>query len=358
MNRPGEGERPVNKKAEVSERLICWYRENARDLPWRENPSPYRVWISEIMLQQTRIETVRGYFDRFMEAFPDIAALAAAEEDRVLKLWQGLGYYSRAKNLHRAAQKVMDEYGGKMPSSYRELRKLPGIGPYTAGAIASIACGECVPAVDGNVLRVMARLLAEMGDVTSEPVKKRLTEAVAELLPAGGAGDFNQALMELGECICIPGGSPGCEACPLFEICEARKQGLQDQLPVRAVKKERPTEELTVLILRFENTFAIRKRPAKGLLASLYEYPHLPGHWTREQLAAWLPWQPDPEQIRPLPDSHHIFTHKEWKMKAYEIRPPYRWEDGWSYVSASELQDRYSVPAAFRTYTEWITRKV
>ncbi|MBO6164740.1 MAG: A/G-specific adenine glycosylase [Lachnospiraceae bacterium] len=346
----------MNKKAEISERLISWYRENARDLPWREAPSPYRVWISEIMLQQTRIETVRGYFDRFMKAFPDIAALAAAEEDRVLKLWQGLGYYSRARNLHRAAQVVMDSYDGRMPSSYGELRKLPGIGPYTAGAIASIACGECVPAVDGNVLRVMARLLAETGDVTSEQIKKKLTAAVTELVPREGAGDFNQALMELGECICVPGGSPDCTSCPLYEICEARKQGLQDKLPVRTTKKARPVEELTVLILRFEDTFAVRKRPARGLLAGLYEYPNLPGHWTRERLAAWLPWQADPEQILPLEDSRHIFTHKEWKMKAYEIRPPYRWEDGWSYVSASELQDHYSVPTAFRIYTEWITQ--
>ena len=270
---------------EAAGRLLAWYEDNRRELPWREDASPYRVWISEIMLQQTRIEAVLGYFERFLRELPDVRSLAEAEEDRVMKLWEGLGYYSRARTLIKTARLCCEEYGGELPASYEELLALPGIGPYTAGAIGSIAYSLPVPAVDGNVLRVISRLLADDSDISAERTKRRAKELLTEILPKDAPGEFNQAVMELGERICIPNGAPLCGECPAAACCLAHQQGREMAFPVKAGKKARRVEQMTVLVIRCGSRFAIRKRPESGLLAGLYELPWLPGHVSRREVA-------------------------------------------------------------------------
>lgn len=255
--------------------LLAWYDAHRRDLPWRTPAprDPYRVWVSEIMLQQTRVETARGYYLRWMEHFPDIASLAAADPDDVLRQWQGLGYYSRARNLQTAAQEIMTRYGGRMPDTRDAIRTLKGIGDYTAGAIASFAFGRREPAVDGNVLRVFARLCKITDNVLSAPVRRTVTELVLAQMPAGRPGDFNEALMDLGATVCIPG-TPHCEDCPLTEVCRARALHLETELPLRLVKKEVPVEKVAALFVKSaDGRLLIPRRPAKGLLAGMWELP-------------------------------------------------------------------------------------
>ena len=252
--------------------LLHWYDNNRRILPWREEPEAYKVWISEIMLQQTRVEAVKPYFARFMEALPDVISLAAADEETLLKLWEGLGYYSRARNLKKAAQVIVDEHGGVMPDSYDKLLKLPGVGSYTAGAISSIAFGIPEPAVDGNVLRVISRLLADRGDITKAGTKKRYELLIRDNMDRERAGDYNQALIELGAIVCIPAGKPLCGECPMNSLCLALKGELTDVIPVKAPKKPRRIEEKTIFLLEWEDKAAIRKRSGKGLLDTVLKW--------------------------------------------------------------------------------------
>ena len=289
--------------AEIVKPLTDWYRANRRDLPWRHTSDPYRIWVSEIMLQQTRVESVKAYYQRFLEALPDLSALAEADEERLLKLWEGLGYYSRVRNMQRAARTVVEDFKGAFPRTKEEMEKLPGIGSYTAGAVASIAFGERVPAVDGNVLRVWARMTADDRNILLPSVKKEAERDIAGLmqtLPAArtsgqdhpgafhenAAGDFNQALIELGALLCLPGEKPLCEACPVRPFCGAERRGLAGVLPIREKKTERRIERRTVLLVRSGELTAVRKRPDSGLLAGMYEFPNVRGELTAEQAAA------------------------------------------------------------------------
>lgn len=330
--------------------LLAWYDEGHRDLPWRAVPTPYRVWVSEIMLQQTRVEAVRGYFDRWMQALPDIPALAAADEAVYMKLWEGLGYYSRVRNLHRAAVEVCEQYGGELPADYAKLLALPGVGEYTAGAVASIAFGLPVPAVDGNVLRVAARLDNDLTPITDAGYKKQTRARFAALMPADRPGDLNQALMELGATVCLPNGAPRCADCPLQHLCLGCHHGNAAMLPVRAAKKARRVENRTVLLARCGPLVGIRRRPAKGLLAGLWELPALEGHLSPEEARAALAaqgWQM--QKLLSLRPAKHIFTHVEWHMNSYYIElaaPP----DGLTFVSPAALRADYALPSAFRAF--------
>ena len=304
----------------IRDPLLHWFSHNARTLPWRENPSAYRVWVSEIMLQQTRVEAVKPYFERFIQALPDVAALALCEEERLLKLWEGLGYYNRVRNMKEAAQTVMECYDGVIPSDYETLCTLKGIGSYTAGAIASIAYGRKVPAVDGNVLRIMTRLSADDTDIAKQPFKRQVEQALLPVMP-DDAGKFNQALMELGAIVCTPNGKPDCAHCPWESMCLAHRSHRETDFPVKAKKKERTIEKKTVLLIKDGERVLITKRPEKGLLAGLYEFPTMSGYVTKKQaLKETERLGLLPLRIEPLPDAKHVFTHKEWHMKGYLIR--------------------------------------
>jgi len=260
------------RKTALRRRLLSWYRSEARDLPWRHTRDPYRVWLSEIMLQQTRVETVLPYYERFVAAFPDVAALAAADPDRVLKLWEGLGYYSRARNLQKAAKIIVSEYNGKFPETAVGIRKLPGVGRYTAGAIASIAFGERVPVLDGNVKRVLARLFAVMDSIDATSTQHDLWTAATLLVPEKDPGDFNQALMELGARICTPR-RPRCSDCPVESQCQARADGLQETLPVRKPKKATPHYDIVAAAIQRDGAYLLGKRRETSMLGGLWEFP-------------------------------------------------------------------------------------
>ncbi len=305
---------------EIIAPLLAWFAENARVLPWREHPSPYYVWISEIMLQQTRVEAVKPFFARFTTELPDVAALAACPEERLLKLWEGLGYYNRVRNMQRAAQLVMREYGGELPDRYKELLKLPGIGSYTAGAIASIAYGQAVPAVDGNVLRVISRICGNEEDISKQSVRAQFEQELQRTMPQDRPGAYNQALMELGATVCLPNGAPDCVKCPVRELCYANRTGRQMELPVKAAKKARRIEERTVLVIRDDARAAVRRRPKKGLLAGLYELPNCDGHLSQEEaLEKVKEYGFRPIRILPLASAKHVFSHIEWHMTGYLV---------------------------------------
>ena len=333
--------------------LLPWYNENARVLPWRRDVTPYRVWVSEIMLQQTRIEAARGYFERFMRALPSVQALAEAEEQTVLKLWEGLGYYSRARNLHKAAKIIVSEYGGELPADAALLRKLPGIGDYTAGAIASIAFGLPEPAVDGNVLRICARLTCCGESIGDAHVKKRFREELRLSYPADHCGDFTSAIMELGETICTPG-TPDCGVCPIASLCAANAAGRQTDFPVMPEKRPRRIEKRTVLILTHHGFVALARRPDKGLLAGLWEFPNAAGELTEaEAMALSAKWGCEPVSIAPCGEAVHIFTHLEWHMTGYQIECG---AEGARFTWADEAarRDAYAVPAAFRFFRDLV----
>ena len=342
--------------------LLQWYDKNRRILPWREEPSPYRVWVSEIMLQQTRVEAVKPYFERFMRELPDIASLAGAEEETLLKLWEGLGYYNRVRNLQKAALQIQEEYRGEMPSEYGELLKLKGIGSYTAGAVASIAYGKAVPAVDGNVLRVLSRVRRDPRLISDAKVKAAVEKDIKEIMPVDRPGDFNQAMMEIGACVCIPNGAPLCENCPLQEICMAHQAGEEQEYPRKAAKKPRSIEEKTILVIRDENHAAIRRRTERGLLAGMYELPSMDGFRTAEEVAVYLAENGlKVLHIRPLREARHIFTHREWHMKGYMVRvdelaPKGAGEQsaGWIYIEPEEAEKKYPIPSAFGAYMKYL----
>lgn len=340
---------------EIEEPLLAWYDKGHRILPWREDPTPYHVWVSEIMLQQTRVEAVKPYYDRFMAMLPDIQSLAYAEEEVLLKLWEGLGYYNRVRNLNKAAQLVVEKYDGRMPDTYEELLKLPGIGSYTAGAIASIAYGRKAPAVDGNVLRVLSRLQSDGRDIMQQSVKKQVEAELLAAMSDKRPGDCNQALMELGATICLPNGMPKCEKCPWETVCLAHREGRGLEFPVKSAKKKRVIEEKTVLLIRDENKAALQKRPSKGLLAGMYEFPWLEGRLTMEEVLARIKEAGlSVLHIKQVGESKHIFTHKEWHMTGYAIRVDElsggKGPENYLYVERKEAKERYPIPSAYAYY--------
>lgn len=341
------------------EPLCSWYEKNKRSMPWREDASPYHVWLSEIMLQQTRIEAAWAYYERFIGRLPDVKALAEIPEEELLKLWEGLGYYNRARNLQKAARLVMERYDGKLPADYDLLLTLPGIGNYTAGAIASIAYGIPAPAVDGNVLRVAMRYLNCEDDIMKMPVRRKMEQAVMDVIPSRCPGEFNQALMELGEVICIPNGRPLCEKCPLQELCEGHKAGREMELPKKAEKRERRVEKKTLLVFRQGDSVGIRKRPDSGLLAGMWEFPALEGHQTLPQMKQWLAEHNLQEAgVKRLKGGRHIFSHVEWNMKGYEIvLPEGQTQDivsGLLWCGWQELENKYPIPVAFHIFLHQI----
>ena len=375
--------------------LLRWFHSEKRALPWREEPTPYRVWVSEIMLQQTRVEAVKPYFERFVAALPDVRALALADEDTLMKLWEGLGYYSRARHLQSAARLICSDHGGKIPARFDDLLTLPGIGRYTAGAVASIAFGERRPAVDGNVLRVIMRLLACPADILKESTKRAVEESLIARLPEN-AGDFNQALMELGALICLPRGAAHCPSCPLERLCLAKEANLQAELPQKTPPKRRRTEKLTIFLLAKNDKIALKKRPAQGLLAGLWGFPAMEGHLKKnEAKKALQAIGLIPAKLHALPAAQHIFSHITWQMVGWRVElaetssdepsaatksspasteaveanarpaslrlheatapydtqtktPPFLW------ATAQEIADIYSVPAAYRSYFPYL----
>ena len=338
----------ISLPREVVPGLSDWYRTVSRDLPWRRDPSPYGVWISEIMLQQTRIEAVIPYYHRFMAELPGVEALAACDDDRLMKLWQGLGYYSRARNLKKAAVTIVKDYGGVLPADYDALRGLSGIGDYTAGAIGSIAFGLPTPAVDGNVMRVVTRIAAWGEDITKPQTKRDITQALREIYPTGdGASLFTQGLMELGEAVCIPNGTPKCAECPISHLCLAYGQGNPTDYPVKSPKKARRVEEKWVFLLSCRGKYAIRKRPESGLLAALWEFPNAP----KEEIPAEIltKWGGDPNAMAKGPEGVHIFTHVEWHMTGLRVELSEQHPD-FTWATPAEILDIYAVPTAFKVF--------
>ena len=348
---------------EIAKPLLAWYDRGRRILPWREEPTPYHVWLSEIMLQQTRVEAVKPYYDRFLKELPDIEHLAAVEEERLLKLWEGLGYYNRARNLKKAALQIVNDYDGQMPGNYEELIKLSGIGSYTAGAISSIAFGNAVPAVDGNVLRILARLRMDDRDILDAKVKKEIETELLDVIPKDRPGDFNQALMELGAMVCIPNGMAKCETCPWHELCKARKEESVLDFPKKTPKKPRNIEKKTILVIRDGEKVALRKRPEKGLLAGMYEFPSIEGHQKKEYVLSYLKeLNVQPLRIEKLPVAKHIFSHKEWHMMGYVIRVDelerMQPREELIFVTPQETEHKFPIPSAFAAYTEYMDIKL
>lgn len=326
--------------------LLQWYDENKRDLPWRHDPTPYRVWISEIMLQQTRVDPVIPYYLRFMEALPDVKALASAPEDHLMKLWEGLGYYSRARNLQKAAKIIVKE--NSFPDDFDGWLSLPGIGEYTAGAICSIVLGLPTPAVDGNVLRVLSRVIGSYDDIAAPSVKRNFTEELKKVYPLCHTSEFTQSLMELGAIVCLPNGAPLCDQCPLQELCTASKEQLIDEIPVKTSKKKRKIEQRTVLLLRCDDKLALNRRPGKGLLANLWEYPNRSSHLSLSELEEFCP-----RKIKRLSDSTHIFTHIEWQMIGYELWLDTQ-SDEFHWMTIDDVLAQKAIPSAFRCYTNYL----
>lgn len=344
----------------IARPLLDWYHQNKRILPFRTQSTPYRVWVSEIMLQQTRVSAVLPYYERFMQQLPDIASLAECESEQLHKLWEGLGYYSRVRNLQKAAQIVMEQYGGELPADYDALLSLPGIGAYTAGAIASISFGIPVPAVDGNVLRVFSRLFNDDRDVTSPTVKKELTAHVMRMQPSDQAGDYNQALMELGALICLPNGAPLCESCPLHSMCRAYAAGTQLSLPAKPKPVPKKTQNYTVLcILNEDHTrVLLQKRPEKGLLAGLWQ-PYLVQGLLEEDDVKKLFSDCGTKlfSVQPLSASRHVFTHLIWEMKGFLCTADLSHvSDDFVLADADDLQKKYTLPNAFRVYRDQLKR--
>lgn len=335
--------------------LLQWYARNKRALPWREAPSPYCVWISEIMLQQTRIEAVIPYYRRFLAELPNVQALASLPEDRLMKLWEGLGYYSRARNLQKAAKMMTEQYGGELPRSAEELKKLPGIGEYTAGAIASIAYGQPEPAVDGNVLRVIMRLTACSADIALPKTKRDVTADLRAVYPAGKqASALTQALMELGEVICLPNAKPLCQSCPVASVCAAYAGGNPQQYPVVSPKKPRRVQQKTVFLLRCRGKYALLKRGNEGLLAGLWEFPNAEGFLNEREATRLLnEWGLNPLDLRPCGNAKHIFTHIEWHMRGYTVECA---EQGGDFIwkSGEEIARQTAIPTAFRHFLKQI----
>ena len=331
--------------------MLTWYQVHKRDLPWRQDREAYHVWLSEIMLQQTRVEAVKGYYARFLTALPDIPSLARCEEDQLMKLWEGLGYYSRVRNLQKAAQVIQAQYGGRFPSTYPEVLSLPGIGEYTAGAICSICFGLKTPAVDGNVLRVMARLLDDSTPIDSPAFKRRITKSLEAIYPEE-AGDFTQAMMELGATLCGPNRKPDCGSCPCRAFCLGYQRGTAESLPVKQPKKQRRQEDLTLFILRCGNLFALEKRPDTGLLAGLWQLPNVSGVLSAEDaLAQAAGFGLRVRNIRRIAEKKHIFTHIQWNMTGVylDVEEP---AGNFTWLDQEVIEAQQALPTAFRQFWE------
>lgn len=343
----------------ISTIMIKWYDEHQRDLPWRRINNPYYIWISEMMLQQTQVKTATPYYHRFIETCPTIEDLANIDDEQLLKLWQGLGYYNRVRNMKKTAIIISSTMNGVFPRHPEELVKLPGIGPYSAGAIASIAFGVRTPAIDGNVLRILSRLTMETGDVQDPIVRKRLANVLVPFLPEERCGDFNQSLMDLGATICLANGTPLCEKCPLEHLCQTHLHEATDRIPFVPLKKERPIEARTVLLIHSYGQWLIRKRDAKGLLAGLWEYPNYSLLSTEQEVASLImSWGLEPISITKSSEAIHRFTHLEWHMNGYIVEanskdtlPTY-----WKSVTFSDILSFYSIPTAFSAYTKVIEK--
>ena len=341
--------------AEVYKRLpqamLPWYYSSRRELPWRKDREPYHVWLSEIMLQQTRVEAVKGYYSCFLDRLPTIEALASCDDETLHKLWEGLGYYSRVRNLKKAAQVIMEQYGGKFPLEYEKVLKLPGIGEYTAGAICSICFSEPTPAVDGNVLRLISRLTNDDTPIDLPAYKVKVRAALAQVYPED-AGGFTQALMELGATVCGPNRKPDCENCPCRNFCMGHQMGTAENLPVKLPKRQRREEDRTVFILSCDGKYALEKRGNKGLLAGLWQFPNVSGKLDVES-AVKVPeeWGLRPKEILRQLERKHIFTHIQWNMTGYylEVTEP---EGDFQWLTAEEIDQNLALPTAFRQFWE------
>ncbi len=351
MHRIRREQQDVLRKS--AEPLCAWYQENARDLPWRRDRDPYHVWVSEVMLQQTRVEVVREYYDRFLEIFPTVQELAQADEEQVHKAWEGLGYYTRAKNLRLTAKEICRSYGGEFPRSFEELRGLPGVGDYTAGAICSISFGQPVAAVDGNVMRVTERLQDSFGEIERLGVKRRMMEELGDAYPkddGARCGILTQAIMELGATVCIPNGEPHCDVCPLRELCRSWKNQTYHLLPVRKPKAPKKKVPVTVMIMCYNGYYAVCQRPLYGLLAGLWEFPNLEQRMTDQEVIHQAEtWGCKPVSITRTLDQIHVFTHRQWEMKGYyiECENPsnlFQWK------RMAEIQAKLTVPSAFQKF--------
>lgn len=343
---------------EMAGPIVNWYRDNQRILPWRSHVSAYRVWVSEIMLQQTRVEAVKPYYERFLAELPGVKELAEVPEDRLLKLWEGLGYYNRVRNMQKAAQQIMEDYGGEFPRTYDEIRSLKGIGSYTAGAISSFAYGIPKPAVDGNVLRVVSRILASEDDIMKDSVRKKFEAALSEVIPKDAASDFNQGLIELGAIVCVPNGMAKCEICPAAHLCEARKRDIVMDLPVKKKAKARRIEKKTVFVFKDGEEAAVRKRPAKGLLPGMYELPNTEGNLKEKEAIAYCKdIGLTPIRLKKLPAAKHIFSHVEWHMTGYEVIVDELEKadtDQFLFAKKEEINEIYPIPSAFEKYREYL----
>ena len=338
--------------------LYDWYMANARDLPWRKSKNPYNIWISEIMLQQTRVETVIPYYNRFIKELPTISDLANVDDEELYKLWQGLGYYSRARNLKKAAKKVLEAYGGTIPNTIEELVTLPGIGLYTAGAIASIAYDKPVPAVDGNVMRVMTRIYRKKLDITTQAAKKEISEIIKNLIPPTYPGTFNQALMELGATICIPNGKPKCDGCPIHSFCLAFNHHEIEDIPVKKIKKSRLIQNMAVFLVKIEDGWLLHKRAKQGLLADLWEFPNLLGDSSDQEIKDYLlSHHIQVSQVKQVAKAKHIFTHLEWQMNIYLVEGKLlqKLENNVVIATKTQIKDQYSIPTAFSPCIKIIT---
>ena len=333
--------------------ILSWYDAHKRDLPWRKDREPYHIWISEIMLQQTRVEAVKGYYSRFLEKLPTVEALANADDELLHKLWEGLGYYSRVRNLKKAAIRIMEHHNGVFPREYEDVLALPGVGPYTAGAICSIAFDQATPAVDGNVLRVITRIHNDNSNIDDPATKRRITEQLKSIYP-DRAGDFTQGLMELGATVCGPNTAPNCENCPCSRFCLGYRNKTESSLPVRSAKKRRRIEKKTVLILSCDGCYALCKRPDTGLLASMWQFPELPGWYELDTLDSEMEKSGIIiAEINRQVERKHIFTHVEWHMRGLymEVRekaPQFTWMD------AETIQKKAALPTAFRLFFDEI----
>lgn len=340
----------INEK--LVEYLVEWYPDHARDLPWRKDTEPYHVWLSEIMLQQTRVEAVKEYYKRFLEALPMIADLAAVEEDYLLKLWEGLGYYNRARNLKKAAITIVEDRNGKFPDTYEGILSLAGIGEYTAGAIGSICFDLPTPAVDGNVLRVYTRVMEDASNIDKQATKKKIREQLAKMYSKGQCGTLTQGLMELGATVCLPNGMPKCEECPLKTLCGAREHGTWQQYPVRDEKKNRRLEDKTVFVLQCGDKVAVRKRASKGLLSGMWEFPNVEGILIEQQAADVAGrWNTAPKQMKMSVNYTHVFSHVEWRMTAYYLSCS-RMCEQFHWATMEELEHEMAMPSAFRPFLD------
>ena len=329
--------------------LLPWYYASRRELPWRQTKEPYRVWLSEIMLQQTRVEAVKGYYARFLETLPTVEALASCDDEQLHKLWEGLGYYSRVRNLKKAAQQIVTQYAGQFPQKYEDVLALPGIGEYTAGAVCSICFDAPTPAVDGNVLRVASRLLDDATPIDLPAQKRKIQAALQKIYPAQ-AGDFTQALMELGAILCGPNKKPDCENCPCKGFCLGYARGTAELLPVKSPKKSRRTEEKTVFILRCDGQYALKKREDTGLLAGLWQFPDVPGKLNLEEaLAKAREMGLQTADIRRVLERSHIFTHIRWDMTGYylDVKAP---SGNFVWMTAEEITEKAALPTAYRQF--------